>query len=655
MTDTFDNDGRSPVVVHDGLRNVASSVGTGKAKVDNRKVIHCPLRQTDVEAFYTDDWLARKMVDIVPQDMIREWRTWEARQADTIYETEQRLRIRSRLRQALTWARLYGGSGILMGDAASNPEKEFVPETVVKDGLLYLHAFSRYEIEPDETTIQRDVLSADYGKPTLYIIRDPDSSREVRVHRSRFLIFDGVDIPRPLRRVNKGWGMPLFQAVHTAILNASSTTLNSAELTEEAKLDVIQIPNLSSYFTSPEAEGRLIARLTLANQMKSTVNTLILGGDEKFERKQTAFAGLSDLIRMHLEVAAAAADVPATRLLSTSPKGMNATGDSDTRNYNDMIRSKQTTELADAIRRLDTAIKRSAVGRDIRNATYTWNPLWQMPPDTKAAIERDNAERDKIYAAFFPGAAFARTIRDQLVATTTYNTLDRNVTDQELSSLTDDPLPTQAATAIAATRAPVDPGNDNGPVTGTEQAAVEAGTRPVRNAGAAPGRRGRAAPRDMALKDAMPKTLYVRRMVKNGRAIRRWAAEAGFPNIITAAGMHVTVAYSTKPIDWFDVSYGYGLPGDIVRLPAGGPRDVERFDNNTGVLLFKSMELTYRWSDFIDAGAEWAYEAYSPHISFAQPIPEDMDLTLIEPYQGPIVLGPELWSAIEGAPYAPSL
>ena len=43
------------------------------------------------------------------------------------------------------------------------------------------------------------------------------------------------------------------------------------------------------------------------------------------------------MVRTFLQVAAGAADIPVTRLLGQSPAGLSATGESDTRNYYDMI------------------------------------------------------------------------------------------------------------------------------------------------------------------------------------------------------------------------------------------------------------------------------------------------------------------------------
>ena len=66
------------------------------------------------------------------------------------------------------------------------------------------------------------------------------------------------------------------------------------------------------------------------------------------------------MVRTSLQVAASAADIPVTRLLGQSPAGLSATGDSDTRNYHDMIAARQELDLRPQLERLDALLLRSA-------------------------------------------------------------------------------------------------------------------------------------------------------------------------------------------------------------------------------------------------------------------------------------------------------
>jgi hypothetical protein len=67
----------------------------------------------------------------------------------------------------------------------------------------------------------------------------------------------------------------------------------------------------------------------------------MLDVDEEFERHEMRFANLDKVMVMYLLLCAAAADIPATRLLGREPAGMNATGESDMRNYYDRLSADQ--------------------------------------------------------------------------------------------------------------------------------------------------------------------------------------------------------------------------------------------------------------------------------------------------------------------------
>src|SRR5215211_2740541 len=100
--------------IGDGFRNLVSGVGTAKDKSFHWGWSNISLTQAEIEQAYSNDWLARKIIDIIPQDMTREWRTWQTEKQDALLEAEKEFRLRSKVRQALIWARLYGGSVILI-------------------------------------------------------------------------------------------------------------------------------------------------------------------------------------------------------------------------------------------------------------------------------------------------------------------------------------------------------------------------------------------------------------------------------------------------------------------------------------------------------------------------------------------------------------
>lgn len=145
---------------------------------------------------------------------------------------------------------------------------------------------------------------------------------------------------------------------------------------------------------------------------------------------------------------------------------------------------------------------------------------------------------------------------------------------------------------------------------------------------------------DGLVNDAQPLTLYVFRSVTNAADIIRWAKGQGFKNTIAESDLHVTVAFSRQPVDWFKAGQSWD---DEIKLPSGGPRLVEQFGRAI-VLRFASSSLSWRHEDFKRIGASWDHDEYAPHITISY---DEMPEGKIEPYTGPIVLGPEMFVEVK--------
>ncbi|WP_143141866.1 anti-CBASS protein Acb1 family protein, partial [Xylella fastidiosa] len=138
-------------------------------------------------------------------------------------------------------------------------------------------------------------------------------------------------------------------------------------------------------------------RFQLAAMMKSFNRMLLLDAKDEYTQKTNHFAGVKDVIEQFMMDISGAADIPATRLFGQSPQGMNATGDSDIRNYYDRIKAQQEDELRPVLRLLYEVLFRASVGECPHDLEIQFNSLWQMSQTEQASIEKLRAERDQIY------------------------------------------------------------------------------------------------------------------------------------------------------------------------------------------------------------------------------------------------------------------
>lgn len=148
-----------------------------------------------------------------------------------------------------------------------------------------------------------------------------------------------------------------------------------------------------------------------------------------------------------------------------------------------------------------------------------------------------------------------------------------------------------------------------------------------------------------------PRSLYVYRPLTEESAaeLLAWAREEGFAQVMRPEDLHVTVMYSSRPVNWMKMGgfWGWGPDTSEHLVPFGGPRLVDRIGADGAVALhFFSGHLNQRNREMRDAGCSWDYPDYLPHITFTY-WPGDVDLTKVTPFRGELRFGPEVFEPIQ--------
>jgi phage-related protein (TIGR01555 family) len=417
----------------DTMRNLVSNLGTDKDKATHGRFVlpTTGFDRAQLEAAYRTDWIARKIIDIPPQDATREWRAWQAedKQIEQIEAEEKRLGVQKKLLLTLQRARLYGGAVLLLGMKDGKHEQPLDIEKVKKGDLAFVHSLSRNDITPGD--LNRDVLNPFHGEPVDWQVSSEKG--QAKIHPSRVLRFIGREIPSLDSAAAEPWGDSVLMTVDDSVKGAGAGMMATSALVQEAKIDVVKIPNLTAGFATTEFENSLISRFQLANVAKSLVNTLILDKEEEWDRIEQNFSGLPDIIRLFLLVASGAADIPATRMLGQSPAGLSATGESDLRNYYDGVKHEQVNTYQPILERLDEVLIRSALGSRPEEIYYDWRPLWQLGETEKADIGLKKAQTFQIDMQM--GTADIEVLcearRNQLVEDGVYPGLEAAVEEME--------------------------------------------------------------------------------------------------------------------------------------------------------------------------------------------------------------------------------
>lgn len=411
----------------DGLVNVVSGLGTYKAKREHNYFAYTAFNDWQQwDAAYQTNWIARQIVDVPAEDMCREWRTIKCKDADVIRIEEDRLMLPMMVQEALSWARLYGGGGILML-TGQDLTKPLDINRIRKGDLQRLMVFDRYDMSA-MTMNQYDVLAPNYLMPEFYTITGGGQ----QIHWSHFARFNGARLPRRQMLQTQGWGDSELRKCLADIKDMVASKDGIAELMQEANIDIIKREGLSDELASDQDEA-ITQRYALFSQMKSIVQMALLDGDETFDRKTLDLGGVAPVLQVFMTWISGAADIPVTRLFGESAKGLNATGEGDLTNYYNSCRSKQLTQLDPGLRVLDEVMVRSALGRWPSDFNYVWNPLAQPNEAQIAQAAKTRAETDILY------------LQEQIVRP---SQIQRNLQSSEQYQFDDADIEAQAASEV---------------------------------------------------------------------------------------------------------------------------------------------------------------------------------------------------------------
>lgn len=429
-------------VTGDGLVNVVSGLGTYKSKREHNHFAYTHFNDWQQwDAAYQTNWIARQIVDVPAEDMCREWRTIKSKDADAIRIEEDRLMLPTMVQEAISWARLYGGGGILM--LTGQPlDKPLNVNRIRKGDLQRLVVFDRYDMSAMQMNTY-DVLQPNYLAPDFYTITGGGQ----QIHWSHFARFNGARLPRRQMLQTQGWGDSELRKCLSDIKDMVASKDGIAELMQEANVDIIKREGLSDELASDQDEA-ITQRYALFSQMKSIVQMALLDGDESYERKTLDLGGVAPILQVFMTWISGAADIPVTRLFGESAKGLNATGEGDLTNYYNSIRSKQLTQIDPGLRVLDEVMVRSALGRWPSDFNYVWNPLAQPNEVQIAQAAKTRAETDILY------------LQEQIIRP---SQVQRNLQSSEQYQFDDADIEAQAAAEVDTIVRPddVEPEQDN--------------------------------------------------------------------------------------------------------------------------------------------------------------------------------------------------
>lgn len=396
----------APVVKNrsDGWMNILSGLGVpGRDKTTATTFRSCPVFSfVELDDLYRSDGLTKRIIDIVASEMMRQGWEVDGDPEGLIIGQLEEIDAYSKITSLIQWARLYGGAVILLGIADGRPLDQPVNVNNIQE-ISWMQVYDRWQCQILFEYIEKDFNSANYGMPIMYQINDYRTGAVFNVHFSRILRMDWAVLPPRERNWNNGWGDSIIVSIWDELKNYGAAFANTSAMVQDFVNGVLKMPGLSQILAGGcnETDREVYRRLDMANLSKGTTNMMVLDGEETYEKLSTNVTGIPELLDRFMLSLSSVTGIPVTLLFGRSPAGLNATGDSDVRNFYDAVKQYQELKLKPVLEKLTYYLMRSKNGPfngvEPQNWSIQFTPLWQNTEEQEANIRRTVAETDRIY------------------------------------------------------------------------------------------------------------------------------------------------------------------------------------------------------------------------------------------------------------------
>ncbi len=259
-----------------------------------------------------------------------------------------------------------------------------------------------YEPILDEEAIS-DPTSLRYFKPTWF--RLPDGKK---IHSSWCIFGKNGEVPDVLKPTYRWGGYPIPQLIYKRAY-AAEKVANEAPMLAQSKRLLVADVNVQGYLANPSKEQEKLKALSM---FRDNWGIMTKRPGDSVQQIDTSLTDLDEVIMTQYQLTAAAAGIPATKLLETQPKGFNSTGDYEDDQYKLTLVSIQEDDYVPI---LDMHYKLLSVSKYGIKRDYTINFVEIDTPTEKERAEINNMKAQTVATYLQAGIITEEEARANLI------------------------------------------------------------------------------------------------------------------------------------------------------------------------------------------------------------------------------------------------
>ena len=393
---------------------------------------------------YRENWIAKRIIDTPCEDMTRAWYTVssavEQDMLDELAKLEEKHDIKREITNGIRWARLYGGAAALI---VIKGQEDMLDQPLNYDDLMPgcfrgLMVVDRTDGLYPSIDLEEDMDDPEFGYPKYYTVNlDKMGDQIVRVHHSRLIPFHGRMLPIQEEKEEDYWGASELEHVYEELQKRDATSANIAQLVFQANVAALKMADYGEVLgmgTAKQVE-EVYKAIYAQNRIRNSFGMMIMGNEDSYEQHPYSFAGISDVYESFMLDMAGAAEIPATKLYGRAPQGMNSTGESDLKNYYEMLAQLQERQLKPALNKLLPIMAMSLWGAVPNDMEIVFEPLMTTTPAERAQIVQQSA--GAIIQAFSAGIISQKIAMAELQETGKSIGAWTNITQEDIDNAED--------------------------------------------------------------------------------------------------------------------------------------------------------------------------------------------------------------------------
>ncbi len=330
---------------------------------------------------YKDLWLVRRLVESRADEVLRcGWGVPETEKLPNFTALNTATHPEGAFQRACHMADLKGGAGLFVG-YKNQAGQDLLQPPPAGGEVAFLEVFDKFQLVGQER--DPNVDSPVYDQPRIWQVTGARRSG-LRFHTSRMIRFPGAARGSDLgdSQQDRDWGYSTLQAVWDDVVRYGVFWQAIGHLMQLSSVGVLKLHGLIELLAS-KRRADAEARIDLLNETLSIARMLLLDAKqgEEYHREAVSFTDMPALLQELQINTAGAFDMPATRLFGRAPAGMNATGESDMRNWYDRCQAYGQRVIQPRLEQLLTITE----GHEVE---VEFESLWQ-PTETEKATVRN--------------------------------------------------------------------------------------------------------------------------------------------------------------------------------------------------------------------------------------------------------------------------